>query len=105
VTDWRSDPSPFPPVQVDTLAGVGRKPATALRAWAGRLARVLTHGQRLGVVRSVENGVSRDVQVAPEEPGRARALRVTRYRGGPGMALAVDALAAAGWTDSHDLLI
>jgi S-adenosyl methyltransferase len=28
VADWRPDPSPFPPVQVDTLAGVGRKRAT-----------------------------------------------------------------------------
>jgi S-adenosyl methyltransferase len=28
VADWHPDPSPFPPVQVDTLAGVGRKPAT-----------------------------------------------------------------------------
>ena len=28
VADWRPDPSPFPPVQVNTLAGVGRKPAT-----------------------------------------------------------------------------
>ena len=27
VADWRPDPSPFPPVQVETLAGVGRKPA------------------------------------------------------------------------------
>jgi S-adenosyl methyltransferase len=26
VGDWRPDPSPFPPVQVDSLAGVGRKP-------------------------------------------------------------------------------
>jgi hypothetical protein len=26
VADWRPDPSPFLPVQVDTLAGVGRKP-------------------------------------------------------------------------------
>jgi hypothetical protein len=25
VGDWRPDPSPFPPVQVDSLAGVGRK--------------------------------------------------------------------------------
>jgi O-methyltransferase involved in polyketide biosynthesis len=28
VADWHPDPSPFPPVQVDTLAGIGRKPAT-----------------------------------------------------------------------------
>jgi hypothetical protein len=28
VADWRPDPSPFLPVQVDTLAGVGRKRAT-----------------------------------------------------------------------------
>jgi hypothetical protein len=28
VADWRPDPSPFPAVQVDTLAGVGRKRAT-----------------------------------------------------------------------------
>jgi hypothetical protein len=27
VADWRPDPSPFPSVQVDTLAGVARKPA------------------------------------------------------------------------------
>ncbi len=26
VGNWRPDPSPFPPVQVDSLAGVGRKP-------------------------------------------------------------------------------
>jgi hypothetical protein len=26
VADWRPDPSPFPPPQVDSLAGVGRKP-------------------------------------------------------------------------------
>jgi hypothetical protein len=26
VSDWRPDPSPFPPVQVDSLAGIGRKP-------------------------------------------------------------------------------
>jgi hypothetical protein len=26
VGDWRPDPSPFPPVQADSLAGVGRKP-------------------------------------------------------------------------------
>jgi hypothetical protein len=26
VGEWRPDPSPFPPVQVDSLAGVGRKP-------------------------------------------------------------------------------
>ena len=26
VGDWRPDPSPFPPVQVDSLAGVARKP-------------------------------------------------------------------------------
>jgi hypothetical protein len=26
VGDWRPDPSPFPPAQVDSLAGVGRKP-------------------------------------------------------------------------------
>lgn len=26
VGDWRPDPSPFPPVAVDSLAGVGRKP-------------------------------------------------------------------------------
>lgn len=26
VADWRPDPSPFPPLQVDSLAGVGRKP-------------------------------------------------------------------------------
>jgi hypothetical protein len=29
VADWHPDPSPFPPVQVDTLAGIGRKPTTA----------------------------------------------------------------------------
>jgi hypothetical protein len=29
VADWRPDPSPFPPVQVDTLAGAGRKRAAA----------------------------------------------------------------------------
>ena len=27
VPDWRPDPAPFPPVHVDTLGGVGRKPA------------------------------------------------------------------------------
>jgi hypothetical protein len=28
IPDWRPDPAPFPPVHVDTLGGVGRKPAT-----------------------------------------------------------------------------
>jgi hypothetical protein len=28
VPDWRPDPAPFPPVPVDTLGGVGRKPAS-----------------------------------------------------------------------------
>ena len=27
IPDWRPDPAPFPPVHVDTLGGVGRKPA------------------------------------------------------------------------------
>ncbi|MGH3249411.1 MAG: SAM-dependent methyltransferase [Trebonia sp.] len=37
VADWRPDPSPFPPVQVDTLAGVGRKRAiTRLQAATSR---------------------------------------------------------------------
>ena len=26
VPEWRPDPAPFPPMDVDTLGGVGRKP-------------------------------------------------------------------------------
>jgi S-adenosyl methyltransferase len=47
VANWRPDPSPFPPAQADSLAGVGRKPLQLLPLIGGQ-AVLLSQGIPLG---------------------------------------------------------